>query len=126
MVIPLFLPTDYLVNIIILSLSTAGVNYEHLTRQQLIFDSINNAITVNVSIFINTNETSHEMDEDFTVSISFLGEEIPRVSLKPDSANVTIFEANGQGEIYITIYILYILKVGSVFGYAKLPQMMAI
>ena len=79
--------------------SAAGVNYEGLTSQPLTFDSFNNAITVNVSIFINANETSHEMDEDFTVSISFLGEKIPRVSLKPDSANVSIFEADGQGEL---------------------------
>ena len=54
---------------------------------------------MNVSIFINTNETSHESDEDFVVTITFLGEKIPRVLLEPDMANVTIFEANGQGEL---------------------------
>ena len=81
-----------------ISFSTADVNYERWTSQPLTFDSINNAITVNISIFNNTDETSHEMDEDFTVSISFLGEKIPRVLLEPDSANVTISEANGQGE----------------------------
>ena len=79
--------------------STADVNYEGWTNEPLTFDSMKKAITVNISIFINTNETSHEMDEDFTVSISFLGEEMPRVLLQPDSVNVTIFEASGEGEL---------------------------
>ena len=84
----------------VLFVSTADVNYGRVS-QPLTFDSVNNAITVNVSIFINMSETSHEMDEHFTVSIAFPGEKIPRVLLEPDSTNVTIFEASGQGEMHV-------------------------
>ena len=80
---------------------TDGVNYEGLTNRSLTFNSSINDITVNVSIFV-TNETVHGIDEEFNVSLSFLGGPIPGVSLEPVNAAVTIFEANGEGNSILT------------------------
>ena len=61
------------------------------------FNSTNIDATVNVRIHV-TNETLLKMDEEFTVSLSFLRVQIPRVTLEPDNATVTIFEVDGEGK----------------------------
>ena len=74
------------------------MNYGEVTNDSLIFDSeAEREQTVNISIYV-TDETNLELDEEFIVSLSFLetGKPIPRVTLEPESATVTIFEVNGQ------------------------------
>jgi hypothetical protein len=71
------------------------VNYEELTNSPLKFDSKEGREhTVNISINA-TNETNLEVDEEFVVSLSF-PEPIPRVTLEPDTANISIYEIDGK------------------------------
>ena len=77
-------------------LYTADVDYIGRTNDLLTFDSSNTVVTVNVSIIV-TNDSIPEDDEQFTVSLSFPGEPIPRVTLDPDNATVTILEFDGEG-----------------------------
>ena len=56
--------------------------------------------TVNISLIV-TNETQPEIDEEFSVSVSFPGDVIQRVTLEPEEATVAIFEVNGQSMIAI-------------------------
>ena len=81
---------------------TDGINYKGMTNYSLTFNSTKIENTVNISI-IATNETQPEMDEEFTVSLSFPGEPIPRVTLEPDNATVKIFEVNGQSMIKVHV-----------------------
>ena len=74
------------------------MNYGELTNSLLIFDAAKSSHTVPISINM-TDETNLEVDEVFTVNLSFpeSGEPIPRdsVTLEPNNANVSIFEIIG-------------------------------
>ena len=82
----------------LLNILTDDVDYIGRTRDLLTFDSSNTAVTINVSIIV-TNDSIPEDDEQFTVSLSFPGEPIPRVTLDPNNATVTILEFDGEGNI---------------------------
>ena len=86
------------------SIPTAGVDYVGLTNYLLTFDSSNTVITVNVSIVV-ANDSVAEEDEEFTVSLSFPSEPIPRVTLNPHNATIVILEMNGEGMHDLTIYL---------------------
>ena len=63
------------------------------------FNSTKTEATVDIFIINATNETQPEVDEEFIVSLSFPGENIPRVTLEPDNATVAIYEINGRSMI---------------------------
>ena len=63
------------------------------------FNSTKTEATVDIFIINATNETQPEVDEEFIVSLSFPGEDIPRVTLEPDNATVVIYEINGRSMI---------------------------
>ena len=74
------------------------MNYGELTNYSLIFDSeTESKRTMNISINA-TDETNLEVDEEFIVRLSFPESEepIPRVTLEPDNANISIYEINGR------------------------------
>ena len=81
-----------------------------MTNYSLTFNSTIMENTVDIFI-IATNETQPEMDEEFMVSLSFPGEPIPRVTLEPDNATVTIFEINGISMIISTISMIVVVIV---------------
>ena len=65
----------------------------------LTFNSTKTEAPVDIVILNETNETRPEVDEVFIVSLSFPGEDIPRVTLEPDNATVAIYEINGRSMI---------------------------
>ena len=69
-----------------------------MTNYSLTFNSTKIENTVDIFI-IATNETQHDVDEEFIVSLSFPGEPIPRVTLEPNNVTVAIFEINGLSMI---------------------------
>ena len=52
-------------------------------------------MTINISVHINDDST-YELTELFNISLAFPGAPPPRVSLAPDTAQVTILDDDGQ------------------------------
>ena len=75
---------------------TAKADYKELVDHIVILNSSHSSATIKIGI-IETRDIQHEKDEEFIVNLSFPGESIPEVMLKPDNATVTIIEFDGEG-----------------------------
>ena len=79
---------DYLLFI----LDLGGNDYTGISSLSLTFGSTTSSIDNPVDI---NNDDIFELTEMFSAALSFSGDPIPRVTLLPDSAQITIFDEDG-------------------------------
>ena len=77
----------------------------------MILNSSQSSATIKIGI-IENRTIEHEKDEEFIVNLSFPGEPIPRVILKPDRAIVTIIEFDGEGiHIHYSHHLMHVCNL---------------
>ena len=79
---------DYLLFI----LDLGGNDYTGISDLSLTFGPNTSSIDIPVDI---NNDNVFELTEMFSAALSFPGDPIPRVTLSPDSAQITIFDDDG-------------------------------
>ena len=79
---------DYLLFI----LDLEGNDYTGIPSLSLTFDP--NTSSIHIPVDIN-NDNIFELTEMFSAALSFPGDPIPRVTLLPDSTQITIFDDDG-------------------------------
>lgn len=94
----------YTCYVIIITCSTAGVNYRGLSSYPVIFNTSSTETSVNISLIM-TNQTVLETDDVFLVSLSLAREGSSGVKLKPENATVSIYEISGEGIYYYLVFV---------------------
>ena len=84
-----------------------GNDYSGISNLLLTFNSITTVIDIPVTI---NDDNVYELTEMFSAAISFPGDPLPRVTLSPESALISIIDEDGQLQLSMMLVAITVIN----------------
>ena len=84
-----------------------GNDYSGISNLLLTFNSITTVIDIPVTI---NDDNVYELTEMFNATISFPGDPLPRVTLSPESALISIIDEDGQLQLSMMLVAITVIN----------------